>query len=156
MAYNTKSIVKDVNTKPVPQYYNPTSDVYEVLQGENGANRVTLYTDAGAVIDLTTLIATIVTAINTTGTTQLRTGTNDIGKVEVTSNALPTGGSTLAKQDLIIAEIAKPVKLNGSTMEYFGKSTDVKPTVDIIKGSTYFEIDTTDVYMYDGTIWVVI
>ena len=69
MAFNTKSIVKDVNQKPVPQYYNPTTDVYEVLEGKNGANKVMLYNEAGAAVDLATLIATIVTAINTTGTT---------------------------------------------------------------------------------------
>lgn len=40
MAYNTKSIVKDVNQKPIPQYYNPATDSYEVLQGKNGANKV--------------------------------------------------------------------------------------------------------------------
>jgi len=64
MAYNTKSIVKDVNQKPVPQYYNPTSDVYEVLQGSNGANRVMVYDINGNIIDLTALLANIVTAIN--------------------------------------------------------------------------------------------
>lgn len=56
----------------------------------------------------------------------------------------------------VVTEIAKPVKLNGSTMEYYGKSTDVKPTANIIKGSTYFEIDTTVVSMWDSTSWVVI
>ena len=60
MAYNTKSIVKDVNQKPVPQYYNPISDAYEVLQGTNGANKVTLYTASGQAVDLSALIATIV------------------------------------------------------------------------------------------------
>lgn len=99
MAYNTKSIIKDVNQKPIPQYYNPTSDVYEVLQGTNGANRVILYTEAGQAIDLVALITTIVTAINETGTTQIRAGTNKIGKVEVTDSALPTGAATSAKQD---------------------------------------------------------
>lgn len=100
MAYNTKSIVKDVNQKPVPQYYNPISDAYEVLQGTNGANKVTLYTASGQAVDLSALIATIVTAINNTGTTQLRTGTNNIGKVDVSNSALPTGAATAAKQDI--------------------------------------------------------
>lgn len=43
MAYNKKSIVKDVNGKPVPQYYNSTTDNYEVAKGINGALRVVLY-----------------------------------------------------------------------------------------------------------------
>lgn len=38
MAYNTKALVTDVSTKnPAPQYYNPTTDSYEVAQGSGGA-----------------------------------------------------------------------------------------------------------------------
>lgn len=40
MAYNTKAIKTDVNQKPIPQYYNPDTDSYEVLEGKNGANKV--------------------------------------------------------------------------------------------------------------------
>lgn len=40
MAFNTKSIIKDVNQKPVPQYYNPTTDGYEVVEGKAGATKV--------------------------------------------------------------------------------------------------------------------
>ena len=43
MAYNTVSIQKDVDGKPIPQYYNILQDVYEVLQGRNGANRIEIY-----------------------------------------------------------------------------------------------------------------
>ena len=43
MAYNTKSIKKDVDGKPIPQYFNPTGDEYEALQGRNGANRIEIY-----------------------------------------------------------------------------------------------------------------
>jgi hypothetical protein len=38
MAYNTKPIITDVDRKPVPQYYNPKTDSYEVIQGRDGAN----------------------------------------------------------------------------------------------------------------------
>ena len=47
MAYNTKAIKTDVNTKPIPQYYNPATDEYEALQGENGAARHVLYGSDG-------------------------------------------------------------------------------------------------------------
>jgi|GEM_PF-6563383 len=40
MAYNTKSILKDLDAKAIPQYYNVTADAYEVLKGRNGANFV--------------------------------------------------------------------------------------------------------------------
>lgn len=132
MAFNTKSIVKDVNQKPVPQYYNPTSDVYEVLQGKNGANKVMLYNEAGAAIDLSTLIATIVTAINTTGTVQLRTGTNNIGKVNVATDERDLRG--------------------------FAANKPAANTVPI--GATYWSVDTDPhaaaVEVSNGTSWVVI
>lgn len=38
MAHNTKSIVTDVNNKPIPQYYNPSTDSYEPIYGRDGAN----------------------------------------------------------------------------------------------------------------------
>lgn len=130
MAFNTKSIVKDVNQKPVPQYYNPTADIYEVLEGANGANKVMLYNADGAAIDLASLIATIVTAINTTGTTQLRAGSNVIGKVDINSN----------------------------DKELYCKSNEAKPSAAGKLGYTLFEIDVTGnknnkVYMSDGTEW---
>jgi len=43
MAYNSKAIKTDVNAKPIPQYYNPVTDEYEVLQGTGGAARQVLY-----------------------------------------------------------------------------------------------------------------
>ena len=43
MAYNSKAIKTDVNAKPIPQYYNPVTDEYEVLQGVGGAARQMLY-----------------------------------------------------------------------------------------------------------------
>ncbi|HHV25556.1 MAG TPA: hypothetical protein GXX65_14050, partial [Methanosarcina sp.] len=43
MAYNTKPIKNDVDGKPIPQYYNPVTDLYEALQGSNGAANHTLY-----------------------------------------------------------------------------------------------------------------
>lgn len=47
MAYNTKGIKTDVDKKPIPQYYNPVTDEYQVLQGENGAARHVLYGSDG-------------------------------------------------------------------------------------------------------------
>lgn len=36
MAYNTQALKRDVNGAPTPQYFNPTADAYEVLQGSGG------------------------------------------------------------------------------------------------------------------------
>ena len=43
MAYNTRSIKKDVDGRPIPQYFNQMTDNYEPLLGENGAARSVLY-----------------------------------------------------------------------------------------------------------------
>lgn len=40
MAYNTKPIVRDVDGNPISQYYNPTTDQYEPVEGSHGANKV--------------------------------------------------------------------------------------------------------------------
>jgi hypothetical protein len=37
--------------------------------------------------------------------------------------------------------------------DLFGKSTDTKPT-GVEVGTTFFEIDTKSVYVYDGAAWV--
>lgn len=212
MAYNTKSIVKDVNQKPAPQLYNPTTDAYEVVQGENGATRVMVYDTAGNAVDLVELIASIVAAINTTGTTQLRAGTNPIGTIEVTGSVLPGGASTAAKQDTIIGHVdgleesiaaikdtagvkkivdplpagtnnigkvdintsplptgastaVKQDELKGivdtinnkdTTKTHYLLATDTKPATGNTKGDKCFIIPAGDVYMWDGTSWVVI
>ena len=212
MAYNTKAIVKDYNQKPVPQYYNADSDVYEVLEGLKGGNKVILFDINGNKVDLAALIASIVTAIETTATVQLREGTNNIGKVDVSNSALPTGAATAAKQDTnksaidAVATLLTSMKntdgikkivdslpagtnnigkvdVNTSTLPtgastatnqinikaavediynrdktitLYGKSNETKPTSGRTKGDKYFEIDTGEAYMWDGSDWTVI
>ena len=53
MPYNTKQIKRDQQNSPIPQYFNPTTDVYEALLGRNGANRVELYGPDGTPIGTT-------------------------------------------------------------------------------------------------------
>jgi hypothetical protein len=120
MAYNTVPIKKDVDGKPIPQYFNPLSNQYEDLQGSNGANRVMVYDINGNIIDLTALLSNIVTAINNLKTT-----------VDIINN-------------------------KDTTKTFYGLSTDTKPTTDMIKGNKFFEINTGNVYMWNGTQWVVI
>ncbi|MGZ3814832.1 MAG: hypothetical protein ACXVA0_24070 [Mucilaginibacter sp.] len=48
------------------------------------------------------------------------------------------------------------VQLSGSNMELYGKSTDTKPTSNVKVGTSFFEIDTKTVYMWDGTSWAVL
>jgi len=53
MPYNTQQIKRDQQNSPIPQYFNPTTDVYEALLGRNGANRVELYGPDGNPIGTT-------------------------------------------------------------------------------------------------------
>ena len=52
MAYNTVSIIKDVDGKPVPQYYNQLQNTYEVLKGRNGANYVEILGPNGETLSI--------------------------------------------------------------------------------------------------------
>lgn len=56
MAYNTKSIIKDVNGKPVPQYFNKSTDRYEVIESKNGNLRVNMIDSQGREIQSQELI----------------------------------------------------------------------------------------------------
>lgn len=48
MSYNTKSLKTDLSgKKPVPQYFNPSADNYEVLYGAHGASRNIIYDKDG-------------------------------------------------------------------------------------------------------------
>jgi hypothetical protein len=38
MPYNDKSLITDKDRKPVPQYFNPKTNQYEVIEGRDGAN----------------------------------------------------------------------------------------------------------------------
>jgi len=68
----------------------------------------------------------------------------DTAGIKKIVDALPAGTNNIGK-----------VTFDGNTMEYYGKSTDTKPTPNKV-GATFFEIDTTTVFMWDGTDWVVI
>jgi hypothetical protein len=40
--------------------------------------------------------------------------------------------------------------------DFYGYSYETKPTANIEKGSTYYEFDTTNAYIFNGTAWVVL
>lgn len=47
-------------------------------------------------------------------------------------------------------------RFDGNTTEYYGRSGQSKPSGNIKVGSTFFEIDTSTAFMWDGSRWVVI
>ena len=45
-------------------------------------------------------------------------------------------------------------EIHTNLKDFRGASDDTKPTEDICEGSTFYEWDTGDLYMFDGTAWV--
>lgn len=62
--YNTKSIIKDVNGKPVPQYWNKELQRYEVITSENNMLKVIMVDSQGNEIQLQNLINQIANKID--------------------------------------------------------------------------------------------
>ena len=56
MSYNTKSIIKDVNKKPVPQYWNPETQQFEVIESKDGMLRVIMVDSQGREIQSQELV----------------------------------------------------------------------------------------------------
>lgn len=56
MAYNEKAILKDVNKKPVPQYWNPITQQYEVIESKDGMLRVIMVDSQGREIQSQELV----------------------------------------------------------------------------------------------------
>ena len=56
MSYGNVSIIKDVNNKPVPQYWNPISQNYEVVEGSSGCLKVIMVDSNGDEIQTQSLI----------------------------------------------------------------------------------------------------
>ena len=82
MAYNTVSIKRDLDEKPIPQYYDTLINEYKALEGLNGANKTILYDSDGNAIDVTTLLGAITTAL---------------GAVDIASSVLPDRRSNRRK-----------------------------------------------------------
>lgn len=64
MAYNNKSILKDVNGKPIPQYFNASKDVYEVIHSKNNKIGVVLYDSAGNAVQSQALVNQILAKLD--------------------------------------------------------------------------------------------
>lgn len=64
MAYSTKSIIKDVNGKPVPQYWNKETQQFEVIESKDGMLRVIMVDSQGNEIQTQDLIDQISTKLD--------------------------------------------------------------------------------------------
>lgn len=64
MAYNEKAILRDVNKKPVPQYWNKEKQQYEVITSKDGMLRVIMVDSQGREIQSQDLIDQITAKID--------------------------------------------------------------------------------------------
>ncbi len=56
MTHNTKAILRDVNGKPVPQYWNPETQQFEVIESKDGMLRVIMVDSQGREIQTQNLV----------------------------------------------------------------------------------------------------
>ena len=64
MSYNSKSIIKDVNGKPVPQYWNKETQQFEVIESKDGMLRVIMVDSEGREIQSQDLVDQISAKLN--------------------------------------------------------------------------------------------
>lgn len=106
MAYNTKPIKNDVDGKPVPQYYNPVTDLYEALQGSNGAANHTLHGIDGEPITTTgNKLAVRATEVETLlGTIEGKDFATQATLAQILAKLI-SAPATEAKQDTLIGHV---------------------------------------------------
>lgn len=171
MAYNSKAIKTDVNAKPIPQYYNPLVDEYEVLQGTNGAARQVLYGPDGQPIsivdnklavkaaELEEKLEAVRVLLNTLAGEDFATQTT-LAQILGKMIAAP---ATEAKQDSLATLVgAIEEKLDGVidgttpaktqlTGSFVRQSSD--PFPEGKEGDSLYLWDTKQVFLHDGTNW---
>lgn len=54
---------------------------------------------------------------------------------------------------MAVTNMANEHGIHGTRFDFLGLSTDDKPTGDIDVNSLFLELDTGDVYYYDGSDW---
>ena len=104
MPENTKRIKGDAQGKPIPQYYNPDTDLYEALEGADGASKV--MAEAGKIADLGSLLTATESIKDTDGIKKivdaLPAGTNEIGEVVISGDeTLPSSAPVTGIKTLI-------------------------------------------------------
>lgn len=126
MSYNTKSIKKDVDSKPIPQYFNETVDDYEVLKGRNGASFVEILGPNGETLSivnnkLAVRATEIESLLNTLNAKDFATATKqDLIKTVLDTLAAKdySTETTLAALKALFDSGDAKMQLNGSIVEH--------------------------------------
>jgi len=173
MAYNTVSIKKDVDGKPIPQYYNPEGGgQYEPLEGRDGANKVELYSE-GSAVDVATetkqdALNTLIGEMKTFPEAQSVLGRLKAVKDEINTQVIeiktlfgeklssPTANTLLGRIKNLEDEISA---LNNKideilSMELYGATIDDRPAANTVRaGATFTIVSTEQTWMSDGIEW---
>lgn len=82
---------------------------------------------------------------------------NPDGYIPSSGRKIKEDGSVVNIADLIENLVNNGIEVTGSNVEYVGYSHEDKNTIapDAKRGDSFIELDTKDVYFYDGTQWVV-
>ena len=185
MAYNSKAIKTDVNAKPIPQYYNPVTDEYEVLQGTGGAARQVLYGPNGQPIsvadnklavraaELETAISNLQTALGSQSTAAKQDALAGlVGALDSAAVSDPAAaGAVIALLKGLLSRLQTlenkidsfttgeetvNTELKGSLMEVYKPTVEERPAANSVPvGAVFMAVNTGEIWQSNGTDWVV-
>lgn len=116
MAYNTVTIIYDEAGHPVPQYYNPSTNQYEPLEGSGGSQRVQVTDVNGVPILNITSSGSLHTHDDATGQPGVTTPSSAIQSsnypVSIVSSF--TSGAALSANESLISNFTAPA--NGTVV----------------------------------------
>ena len=171
MAHNTRPL-KRAQDGVAPQYYNPTTDEYEVLLGQDGAARAILYGPDGQPIgtsgnplqvkaqDTDEAIGTLAGLVATeSGQTAIASAITSLAQAvatETTLDDVKTAAETLAGTvDNGAAKVTLQGSLPPSMMELAVNDwSELPDPTETPKGATAQLIGTFDVRQNNGAEWV--
>ena len=136
MAHNTRPL-KRAQDGVAPQYYNPTTDEYEVLLGQDGAARA--------------IVSGLENLATETKLEAVRTLVEDLkSELNLVKSELATIKANQLSGD-------QKVQVSGTFTELFGAHLSDRPPANSVSvGATFMVVGDTVVYQSNGSDWVVI
>lgn len=136
MSATDKPLVTAADGKIAPQYYNPSADAYQHVQGSDGAPK--MQADDGKIASIGAKADSAVHDPSSAASV--------IALLKGLLEQLQGGGTGAA-----------PVKLTGSNMQLYGATVANRPAANSVPvGAYYMAVQTQEIWQSDGTNWVVI
>ena len=154
MAHNTRPL-KRAQDGVAPQYYNPTTDEYEVLLGQDGAARAILYGPDGQPIGTSGNPLQVKAQDTDDVLEQIKTAAQAVA-TETTLDDVKTAAETLAGTvDNGAAKVTLQGSLPPAAMELAVNDwSELPDPTETPKGATAQLIGTFDVRQNNGAEWV--